>query len=231
MEETKQEAEEKPKEEIKEEPQVITEEIPEEEPWYRGPLRIILSLFLLLLIVMWTFSYYGGRIDPEPTRIPTKAEVLPPNIILENKTIQIQTRNDFQKAITPSDPLIKQTADRIASLSCDGNRVCQAKAIYYFVRDNYEYISDPTRKEYIKDPKELLETGGGDCEDGAILTASLLESIGVTTELVFIPGHALLRVLLPEASKGYKINDFIYLDWTCKECNFGEIPLNVKKQI
>ena len=219
---------EEPKEEIKEHEEIIEEE---PEPWYRGPIRVILALFLLLLIVTWTFSYYGGKIDPEPNRIPSKSEVLPSNIILENKTIQITTKNDFYDAITPSDPIIKQTADRIATLSCDGNRVCQAKAIYYFVRDNYDYVSDPTEKEYIKDPKELLATGGGDCEDGAILIASLLESIGVTTELVFIPGHALLRVILPEASKGYKINNYIYLDWTCKECNFGEITLNVRKHI
>lgn len=233
MEETKQETGEKPKEEIKEEPQENKEEIPEEEPepWYRGPIRIVLSLFLLLLMVMWTFSYYGGKIDPEPLKIPSKAEVLPPNIILENNIISITTRNDFYKAIKPEDPVIKQTADRIASIACDGNRICQAKAIYYFIRDNYDYISDPVNTEYIEDPKEFLKIGGGDCESGTIALASLLGSIGIKTELVFIPGHALLRINLPEASKRYKINNYVYLDWTCSNCNFGELPLNVKKEI
>ncbi len=222
----------KAKQEIKEEPQEIIEEIPEEpEPWYKGPIRIILALFLLMIIVMWTFSYYGGKIDPEPSRIPSKEEVLPTNIILENKAIQILTKNDFKKAIKPTDPVIKQTADRIAALSCEGNRICQAKAIYYFVRDNYDYIADPIDKEYVEDPKEFLKIGGGDCESGTIALASLLESIGISTELVFIPSHALLRIILPEASKGYKINNYIYLDWTCSNCRFSELPLNVKKEI
>jgi hypothetical protein len=216
---------EEPKEEIED----ITQEEP--EPWYKGPIKIVLSLFLLLIVVMWTFSYYGGKIDPEPKRIPSKSEVLPANIILENKTIQITTTNDFYKAIKPQDPVIKQTADRISALSCDGNHVCEAKAIYYFVRDNFEYVNDPTNSEYVMEPKEFLSIGVGDCEDGAILLASLLESVGIPTELVFIPQHALLRVTLPEASNRYKINGYVYLDWTCSNCNFGELSLDVKKQI
>ena len=230
MEEKKHLPEEKQEDKQKheEESQEITEE---PDPWYRGPIKIVLSLFLLLLIVMWTFSYYGGKIDPEPTRIPSKAEALPIDIILDNDTILIVTKNDFYKAIKPEDPVIKQTADRIASISCDGNRVCQAKAIYYFIRDNYDYISDPVNKEYIEDPKEFLKIGGADCESGTLALASLLEAIGIQAELVFIPGHALLRINLPEASKRYKINDYVYLDWTCSNCNFGEIPLNVRKEI
>jgi len=210
------------------EPQIIVEE---PEPGYRGPIRIVLALFLLIIIVMWTFSYYGGKIDPEPKRIHSKEEVLPSNIVLENKTVQIITHDDFRKLINPLDPVIKQTADSIAALSCDANRVCQAKAIYYFVRDNYNYILDPVDKEYIEDPKEFLKVGGGDCESGAILLSSLLEAIGVTTEFVFIPGHALIKANIPEAQKKYKINDYVYLDWTCSNCAFGELSLNVREQI
>ena len=204
--------------------------IEEDEPWWKGPIKYILTIFLLLIIVTWTFALYGGKINPEPARIPAINEVLP-YVELMDSTIKVSNRNDYYKLINPSDPIIKQTADRIAALACDGNRICQAKSVYYFVRDNYDYVSDPVREEYVKDSKEFLSVGSGDCEDGTIALANLLEAIGVSTEFVFISSHVLLRIRLPEASKRYKINGYVYLDWTCKSCKFGELPLNVMGQI
>jgi transglutaminase-like putative cysteine protease len=205
------------------------DDIIEEEPWWKGPIKYILTIFLLLIIVTWTYSFYGVKIDPEPTLIPSIASVVP-YIELKNETVKVSS-NEYYKLVNPSDPTIKQIADRIASISCDGNRICQAKAIYYFVRDNYDYIPDPVRKEYVKDPKEFLAVGGGDCEDGAILLSNLLEAIGVSTEFVFTPGHALLSIRLPEAAERYKMNGNIYLDWTCKTCSFGEVSLKVREYI
>jgi len=201
----------------------------EQEPWYKGPIRIILTIFLLLIITLWTYAYYGIKLDPNPTRIPSINDVVP---YYELNTTQSKlNREDYTQLVNPSDPIIKQTADKIASISCDGNRICQAKAIYYFIRDNYEYIADPVGQEYIEDPKEFIKIGGGDCESGSISLSALLESIGIVTEFVFIPGHAFLKIKLPEASKRYKINDWIYLDWTCKNCGFGEVPLKNRKDI
>jgi transglutaminase-like putative cysteine protease len=188
------------------------------------PIRIILSLFFLLLVSTWTFSYYGGKLDPEPTNIPNREEVVPLGIKLGNTSTKITTKNDLYKFITPKDQEIKRIANRIATESCEGNRVCQAKAIYYFVRDNYEYISDPIESEYVEYPREFLTIGGGDCESGTIALASLLESIGIYTELVFKPSHAFLRIKLPEAKRRYQREGWIYLDWTCNSCKFGEVP-------
>ena len=51
-------------------------------------------------------------------------------------------------------------------------------------------------------------------------------AIGLEYELVFIPNHVFLRIKLDKALKRYKIGDWTYLDWTCKTCDFGEIPPN-----
>lgn len=210
--------------------ETITEEIEEQDEWYRGPLKIILSLFLLLLIISWVFSYYGGKIDPRPERIPTVDEVF----FYENGNIShdntITTRNDYKRLVNSRDPQIKQTADRIATISCKESRVCYAKAMFYFVRDNFQYVNDPYEREYIKSPKETLSSGTLDCEDGAILTASLIESVGIKTRFVFIPKHAYIEIWLPEASSRYKQeDDWIPLDVTCNNCEFGEIPIQNKK--
>ncbi len=212
-----------------EETKEIIEE--EQEPWYKGPIKYIIMVFLLLLIVLWYFPKESVRLDPEPKIVPTIEDVLPIDFKLSNETIKINNQNDFYKFIKPNDPVIKQIANKIATLSCDGNQVCQAKAIYYFVRDNIEYVADPLGFEYVEEPKEALATRASDCEGGAILLASLLGAIGLEHELVFIPNHVFLRVRMDDALKRYKINEWIYLDWTCKSCGFGELPLSDKNYI
>jgi len=109
--------------------------------------------------------------------------------------------------------------------------VCHAKAIYYFVRDNIEYVADPLGFEYVEEPKEALYMGSSDCEGGAILMASLLGAVGIEYELVFIPRHVFLKIKLDEALKRYKIGEWVYLDWTCDSCEFGQLPLNDKRYL
>ena len=207
----------------------IVENIEENERWYKGPIKYILAVFLILLLIGLIVPYYAIKLDPSPSYIPSLEEVIP-DWNINNYTNIINNKKDYAKFVNPSE--VKIVGDKIVSLSCDGNKICQAKALYYFVKNNYDYISDPIRKEYVEDPREFLSIGGGDCESGSIALASLFESIGIETQLVFISGHAYLRIYLPQALNRYKINeDWIYLDWTCKNCEFGKIPWkNVKKE-
>ena len=65
----------------------------------------------------------------------------------------------------------------------------------------------------------------------AIILASLLGAIGIDYELIFIPSHVFLRIRLNEALKRYKIGNWVYLDWTCDTCEFGELPLTDKQYV
>jgi transglutaminase-like putative cysteine protease len=196
-------------------------DIEEKPPWYKGPIKYILAAFLVLIIIAMAVPYYAITLDPEPQNIPTITQVLPLNMEIPSNTSQ-----SYQELVNPSDPIIKQVADKIAAQSCKESKICQAKAIYYFTRDNIKYVSDPIGKEYLEDPKEVLATAAADCESGAILLASLQEAIGIDAQLVFIPSHAFVRIKLDKARAKYKIDDYIYLDWTCNSCDFGEIPYN-----
>jgi transglutaminase-like putative cysteine protease len=172
--------------------------------------------------------YWGIRLNPEPRNVPTRDQLIIPEpaIRIHNYT----SVSEFRALVTPTDPTIRQIAGTIAATSCERSQLCQAKALYYFVRDNFDYVSDPVRREYVEDPKEFLNVGGGDCESGTILLSSLLESIGVDTQLVFIPGHAYLRAKL-DSPRTYERDGWVYLDWTCRNCDFGEIPVqNIGKQ-
>lgn len=194
-------------------------------PWI-GPLKLILALSLILLILIAIIPYTSLRLDPEPKNIPS-LEIIPKDIGLRNSTLQINELNDFKKLIDPTDPVIKQIAVKIASQSCDdSNQICHAKAIYYFVQANFGYVSDPIKKEYIEHPRESLFSGAMDCDGHAILLSSLMESIGINSELVFITGHVFVRIELEQARKKYRRGNWVYLDSTCKTCNFGEIPVS-----
>lgn len=196
-----------------------------QEPDRKSPKIYILSVFLIMLLILMIFPQYAVKLDPRPERIPLVEEVFffEDNISRETKTLK--TRNDFQNFVTPESPIVKTTANKIVSEVCDNNRVCHAKTIYYFVRDNFEYIRDPVNFEYVELPQDFIVSGGGDCESGTLLMANLMESVGIDSQLVFIPQHAFLRINLPEANSKYK-KDFswVYLDWTCSDCEFGTIP-------
>jgi hypothetical protein len=201
-------------------------EAQEKEPLDKRPVQWIIMMFLLFILVMWVFSYYAVKIDPSPQRTPSIEEVFvqnfEPNI---SASRDIANKEDYAKLVKPNDAVIKQTADKIVGIACEGSRVCHAKAIFYFVRDNFQYVSDPTAFEYVKSPKESLAVKGGDCDDAAVLLANLLEAVGIMTRFVFIPQHVYVEAWLPEAAERYKQrNGWVALDATCKNCNFGEIP-------
>ncbi|TKJ17082.1 hypothetical protein CEE44_00925 [Candidatus Woesearchaeota archaeon B3_Woes] len=192
-----------------------------EEPWYKGPIKWIISLFLILLIILWFIPAYGVKIDPRPSYIPTIDEVVVSKIEVD----ETHHNSISLELVKGSDPVIKEIADKIVVKACqNGGRVCHSKALFYFVRDNFNYVSDPTEYEYIKTAKESLVSGGGDCDDASVLLANLLDAVGIETRFVFIPRHVYLEGYLPEALNRYKTQSWVVLDATCKNCGFGEMP-------
>ena len=210
-----------------------SEELSEEQPpWWRGPVKWFMALLLISLMVGWYFPYYNVKYNPAPKDIPSRAELeeffASVQIDNYNRTNKIRDAMDF---VDPTNPTMKQIATSISVESCKGNPLCSSKAFYYFVRDNINYVSDPAAQEYIEPPVELLKTGGGDCESGSLLLANLHESIGLRTQMVLVPRHAIMKVYLPTAPKRYRHGDWIYLDWTCSTCEYGELSRQVLAQI
>ena len=209
------------------------EELSEEKPpWWHGPTKIVVALLLVGLMIGWYFPYYNIKYNPSPKNIPTWADLErfygDAEIGDYERTNKIRDATSF---IDPTNPTIKQIATFIASQSCKGNPLCTSKALYYFVRDNLNYVSDPAAQEYIEPPVEILQTGGGDCESGSLLLANLHESVGLRTSLVLVPRHAIIRVFLPDAPKRFRHGDWVYLDWTCSNCEYGELAPNVLAEI
>ncbi len=194
----------------------------EEQIDYWKPVRVIIALVLIFIIVLMIIPNYYVKLDPEPK--PVQFQDVGVEVKLRNQSIKVNSTSEFAKFVQPKNPEIKYIANRISTQACESSTICYAKAQYYYVRDNINYIKDPIRSEYIEPPIEVFASGGGDCESGSILLASLLESIGVNAQLVFTTNHAYVRIKLDEAQNKYKQDGWIYLDWTCDECEFGEVP-------
>jgi transglutaminase-like putative cysteine protease len=175
-----------------------------------SPFRWLISAFLIFLMLAFIVPYYQIQVDPPPSRIPTIEEV---STITEYERIESNDIRDY--VIVDSE--IKTVADKIAVIACDSNqKKCQARAMFGFVKENFKYVSDPTSFEYMKTAKESLVNGAaGDCDDSSIALATLLESVGISTRFVFVPGHVYVEAWIN--------NEWEPMDATCASCNFGEI--------
>lgn len=180
---------------------------------------------------MWIFPSYRIKVDPNPVKIPTIEEL---DLEIPNSTGLNASQRGFLQLLLPADSFIKNTANKISVIACPNVekqiKVCYAKALFYFVRDNVQYVNDPFAREYLASPAETLASKAGDCDDHSILLANLLEAIGLETRYVFTNNHVFVQVKLEEALKGYKTDDdWVSLDATCKDCRFGELPWQVQK--
>lgn len=82
--------------------------------------------------------------------------------------------------------------------------------IHYWVSMNINYVSDPSGHEYFAYATETLQLGAGDCDDFAILLASMYGSVGLDTALAYIDtdgngraDHMSCLVYYPAESKSF----------------------------
>jgi len=193
----------------------------------RNPFSYLLVLILLLLIIMMVVPFYGIKLDPEPKNIPAYLDVLPGQLDKLAKSMPgftSESRSNYLKLLVPDNQEIRNMAARISTKSCSQSDVCYSKALYYFVRDNIQYLGDP-RTGHLESPFETLYTKGADCDGMSILLANLELAVGIPVRFAFIPNHAYIQVKIDDASNKYKQQDgWISLDPTCGNCEFGEVP-------
>ncbi len=157
------------------------------------------------------------------------------------ETIRIFDRNattwdDDRKAaafVTAKDPSVLRFSKNIVGMIKDkGSKsinanLLTAMALYEAISlYGTSYVIDPTTPyaeysenkqavDFLQFPRQTLEYRAGDCDDLSILYSALLESIGVETAFITIPGHIFMAFSLdmsPEqARKSFsKSDDLIY---------------------
>lgn len=102
------------------------------------------------------------------------------------------------------------------------NAVVSLAQLMEYVED----LKDNQTCEYPKYPVETLWDQQGDCEDKAILTASILSILGVNTSLIRLPNHMAIGVNFSEQVLGqsYFFEDLYYLETSKEKWTVGRIP-------
>ena len=126
----------------------------------------------------------------------------------ETATLQLMGKNfmdwsnpyEISSWITPNHPIIKEFASRatsgLAAASSVGTVKEQELAARWLLESmrayGIKYVNDPFNRQgdYVQFPTETLSNKAGDCEDNAVLYASLLSAIGMEPVIFLTPGHA-----------------------------------------
>lgn len=119
----------------------------------------------------------------------------------------------IEAAVDSANTITRNKAVEIAASAPGPYNIEQICYIYKYVRDNWEYVSDPRGLDYISSANNTIMlaekisasqnrsvAGAGDCDDYAVLIAALIEAIGGTTRVVLAygggQGHAYAEVYL-----------------------------------
>lgn len=125
------------------------------------------------------------------------------------------------------EPFIRAKALELTAGLKQKNRMGEIFAVWEFVKNRIRYVRDIRNVETLQDPDYTLLQGAGDCDDKAVLTAALLESIGHPTAFLalgFAPGkfsHVIAETRAGPSGKWLPLE-------TTEDVRFGWRPPNVK---
>ena len=127
------------------------------------------------------------------------------------------------------DSYVDLVVDQLGFVSGEESNVGKINFVASFVQ-SLEYKKDsPTNDsfEYPRYPVETLfnsDKGGGDCEDKAILTASILDQMGYDVALFRFPNHMAVGVELIETLPGYEhyTGNYYFLETTTPGSSLGD---------
>jgi len=150
--------------------------------------------------ITFKIEYRSGAIEQTPTQTSRTITIHSKNAIPLSDASILASKYSipsmwyfYSYYITPEDASIREFA--ISAVAGKITADDKAKAIYDELgKSGVCYASDPSNPfgegiDYVQSPSKTLNLKGGDCDDLAVLYASLLESVGVTTKLIYIPQH------------------------------------------
>ena len=96
--------------------------------------------------------------------------------------------------VNPKDEGVLEVAQKASDKYPGRYNIYQICTLFDYVSNNIEYVPDPKEVEVWQAPNETLKLGTGDCEDYAILMASLIEASGGNSRIYLTEDHAFAAV-------------------------------------
>jgi hypothetical protein len=154
-------------------------------------LKPYISLFAKTESGEW-FNYEDQLYDEIEVEVKPLQEQTYPAIRYNQRDLFIRT-NDI---VDPLDPSVREIATSLATKYPGEYNIYQVCAIFDYIKENIQYVSDPRGVDQWSAPGDTLKIGAGDCDDYAILLASMIESIGGTTRIYMTDTHAFATVYI-----------------------------------
>lgn len=142
--------------------------------------------------------------------------------IYDKHRLSWDERGRFAAFVTPKDPPVLNLARSVVSEYNDTKDEAQLASAFFNALGLYglTYIQDPSNPyqvssgnaqtvDYIQFPRETLERKSGDCDDLVATYSSGLESMGINTRVLEVPGHMLMMfdTRIPADADGYTMNN------------------------
>ncbi len=165
----------------------------------------VLILYLGVLIYGTLFQGYGFNAVYEDYRsmIYAMSENPNPQDVIVSKLLPFPNKNKILNSIEYDNPKVRNfalTATTKHFRDVKGFReyrqMIQCFAVFKEVQSRWNYVNDPKNREYIASATESLQHFSGDCEDHAILMASLIRSVGGTPRLIHTKAHIYPEMLI-----------------------------------
>jgi len=179
-----------------------------------GLLRKLANLAMVLVVA---FTLYHGYIIATSGDIVATPEigvdVSAGNLV--QPAPQVTSREEkfsqeIKDAIDPDNPTTRNYALSLIDKSHEGTRnIAQVCDIWEKCYDKWTYVSDPKGFEYFSPASNTIRLGlKGDCDDFAILIASLVEAVGGKTRVILAQGangggHAYAEVYVTDNKKDF----------------------------
>lgn len=103
---------------------------------------------------------------------------------------------------------VRGVALELVSNIAPGDDLGEIRAVWKYVRDQVRYVRDVNQVDTLQGPRATLSILQGDCDDKAVLLASLLETIGFVTRFAVsatIPrrsyNHIYVETFVPRLGK------------------------------
>jgi len=161
-------------------------------------------------LVLHEMGFIGGNDDPPAETVSDALSRMGTRVrqkTLEHRRLRSYRR--YMDKVVSRDAELEKVANHLVRKRCtQGDKTCEAFHITRFVAKEIRYQPDGRGQgDYIRPWRQTYDSRSGDCEDQAILLASLLESVGTKTLMFFTKDHVHPGVCLTE-----KITDERYLD-------------------
>lgn len=113
------------------------------------------------------------------------------DVLLSGEQGTAQTIKLMRKLVDDAllDPAFVRTAVDIVRPVPAYDDLGEVEALYNFVRSRIRFTKDPTTKEKLYPPQELLKIRAGDCDDISMLLAALLMAVGYNARFVTVSAN------------------------------------------